>query len=78
MAAVETTTPQTVKATAKFVRVSARKARLVADTIRGRSGSAHWALLIVSTLAISPVPYLITGWLSALADKAAAALLLVA
>jgi large subunit ribosomal protein L22 len=37
MAAVETTTPQTVKATAKFVRVSARKARLVADNIRGRS-----------------------------------------
>ncbi len=37
MAAVETTTPQTVKATAKFVRVSPRKARLIADNIRGRS-----------------------------------------
>jgi len=49
-----------------------------ADTIRGRSDWGHWALLIVSTLAISPVPYLITGWLSALADKAAAALLLAA
>jgi NADH-quinone oxidoreductase subunit N len=48
------------------------------DTIRGRSDWTHWALLIISTLAISPVPYLITGWLSALADKAAAALLLVA
>jgi large subunit ribosomal protein L22 len=36
MAAVETT-PVTVKATAKFVRVSPRKARLVADHIRGRS-----------------------------------------
>src|ERR671926_1492054 len=35
MAAVET--PRTVEATAKFVRVSPRKARLVADTIRGRS-----------------------------------------
>src|ERR687884_9764 len=35
MAAVET--PRTVQATAKFVRVSPRKARLVADTIRGRS-----------------------------------------
>ena len=35
MAAVET--QQTVQATAKFVRVSARKARLVADHIRGRS-----------------------------------------
>jgi large subunit ribosomal protein L22 len=34
MAAVET---QTVRATAKFVRVSPRKARLVADNIRGRS-----------------------------------------
>jgi large subunit ribosomal protein L22 len=36
MAAVETT-PVTVNATAKFVRVSPRKARLVADHIRGRS-----------------------------------------
>ena len=36
MAATETQT-QTVKATAKFVRVSPRKARLVADHIRGRS-----------------------------------------
>jgi large subunit ribosomal protein L22 len=35
MAAVET--PRTVQATAKFVRVSPRKARLVADNIRGRS-----------------------------------------
>jgi large subunit ribosomal protein L22 len=36
MAAVETA-PQTVKATAKFVHVSPRKARLVTDNIRGRS-----------------------------------------
>ena len=36
MAAVADT-KQTVKATAKFVRVSPRKARLVADNIRGRS-----------------------------------------
>ena len=49
-----------------------------ADTIRGRSDWAHWALLIISTLAISPVMYLLTGWLSDLANKAAAALLLVA
>ena len=35
MAAVET--PQTVGATAKFVRVSPRKARVVTDNIRGRS-----------------------------------------
>jgi NADH-quinone oxidoreductase subunit N len=49
-----------------------------ADTIRGRSDWAHWTLLIVSTVAISPLTYLITGWLSALADGAAAALFLVA
>jgi large subunit ribosomal protein L22 len=36
MAAVEQA-PQTVKATAKFVHVSPRKARLVTDLIRGRS-----------------------------------------
>ena len=36
MATVEAT-PQTVQAVAKFVRVSPRKARLVADHIRGRS-----------------------------------------
>jgi len=36
MAAVETE-PRTVQAVAKFVRVSPRKARLVADHIRGRS-----------------------------------------
>jgi large subunit ribosomal protein L22 len=36
MAAVDET-QQIVKATAKFVRVSPRKARLVADNIRGRS-----------------------------------------
>ena len=37
MAAVETQTEQTVAATAKFVHVSPRKARLVTDHIRGRS-----------------------------------------
>ena len=36
MAAVETT-ERTVQATAKFVRISPRKARLVTDNIRGRS-----------------------------------------
>jgi large subunit ribosomal protein L22 len=37
MAAAVDTQKQTVKATAKFVHVSPRKARLVADHIRGRS-----------------------------------------
>jgi len=37
MAAAVDTQTQTVKATAKFVHVSPRKARLVADHIRGRS-----------------------------------------
>ena len=49
-----------------------------ADTIRGRSDWVHWALLIISTVAISPVMYLVTGWLTLLANKAAAALFLVA
>jgi NADH-quinone oxidoreductase subunit N len=49
-----------------------------ADTIRGRSDWAHWTLLIVSTVAISPVAYLVTGWLGGLANQAAAALLLAA
>ena len=45
-----------------------------ADTVRGRSDWAHWSLLIVSTVAISPLAYLVTGWLSELAYAAAAAL----
>jgi NADH-quinone oxidoreductase subunit N len=42
----------------------------------GRSDWAHWALLVLSTLAISPFTYLATGWLGALATKAAATLFL--
>jgi NADH-quinone oxidoreductase subunit N len=49
-----------------------------ADTIRGRSDWAHWTLLTISTLAISPVMYLFTGWLNGLAAKAAAAVFLAA
>jgi len=48
-----------------------------ADTIRGRSDWAHWALLGISTAAISPLGYLLTIWLGNLADRAAAALFLV-
>jgi NADH-quinone oxidoreductase subunit N len=46
-----------------------------ADTVRGESDWAHWALLGISAVAISPLGYLLTGWLGDLADGAAAALL---
>jgi NADH-quinone oxidoreductase subunit N len=49
-----------------------------ADTIRGRSDWAHWALLAISTALMSPLGYLLTGWLGRFADQAAAALFLVA
>ena len=49
-----------------------------ADTIRGKSDWAHWALLAISTILISPLGYLLTGWLDTLADGAAAALFLLA
>jgi NADH-quinone oxidoreductase subunit N len=49
-----------------------------ADTIRGPSDWVHWTLLTISSVAISPLAYLVTGWLTGLADKAAAALFLVA
>lgn len=48
-----------------------------ADTVPGKGDTAHWALLTIATLAISPLGYLIGGWLGALADGAAAALFLV-
>ncbi len=48
------------------------------DKVQGKNDWAHWALLIVSTVLISPLGYLLTGWLGALADKASAALFLVA
>jgi NADH-quinone oxidoreductase subunit N len=46
-----------------------------ADTVRGTSDWAHWTLLAVSAVAVSPLGYLATGWLGTLADGAAAALL---
>jgi NADH-quinone oxidoreductase subunit N len=49
-----------------------------ADTIRGRSDWAHWALLWICVIVMSPLGYLLTGWLDTLADGAAAALFLVA
>ncbi|MBO9517372.1 MAG: NADH-quinone oxidoreductase subunit NuoN [Porphyrobacter sp.] len=49
-----------------------------ADTIRGKSDWAHWALLAISAVVISPLGYLLTAWLGKLADGAAAALFLLA
>ena len=49
-----------------------------ADKVKGANDWAHWALLIVSTLVISPLGYLLTGWLGTLADTASAALFLAA
>ncbi len=47
-----------------------------ADTVRGGSDWAHWALLAISTVFMSPLGYLSIGWLGTLADGAAAALIL--
>ena len=43
--------PQVVQATARFVRTSARKARLVADLVRGKSVADAQAILAYSTRA---------------------------
>jgi NADH-quinone oxidoreductase subunit N len=48
-----------------------------ANVIEGRSDTANWALLAISAIVISPLGFLATGWLSALADRAAAALFVV-
>ncbi|MCU0947741.1 MAG: NADH-quinone oxidoreductase subunit N, partial [Porphyrobacter sp.] len=45
-----------------------------ADVVRGHSGMAHWVLLGLTALIISPLGYLLTPSLTDLADKAAAAL----
>jgi NADH-quinone oxidoreductase subunit N len=49
-----------------------------ADTVRGRSDWAHWALLVICTVMMSPLGYLLTGVFDTLADGAAAALFLLA
>ncbi|GGD93023.1 NADH-quinone oxidoreductase subunit N [Tsuneonella deserti] len=49
-----------------------------ADKVQGRNDWAHWSLLIGSTLFVSPLGFLLTGWLGDLADKASAALFLAA
>src|SRR5438094_7057805 len=53
MAAVETEQKQTVRAQAKFVRSSARKARLVTDLIRGRSVPEARTILAFSQRAVA-------------------------
>ena len=47
-----------------------------ADTVKGASDTPHWALLAICALLISPLGYLLTGWLGGLADDAAASLAL--
>ncbi len=49
-----------------------------ADVVQGESDWAHWALLAISAAIVSPLGYLLTIWLGEFADKAAAALFLVA
>ncbi|MCW1381744.1 NADH-quinone oxidoreductase subunit NuoN [Novosphingobium sp. KCTC 2891] len=48
------------------------------DKVRGKSDAAHVVLLAVASLFISPLGYLLTNWLHALAGNAAAALFHVA
>jgi NADH-quinone oxidoreductase subunit N len=45
-----------------------------AGVVTGKSGTAHWALLALTTAIISPLGYLLTPSLSDLANKAAGAL----
>jgi large subunit ribosomal protein L22 len=47
----EQQTPQEIRATAKYIRVSARKARLVADLVRGKGVADAQAILAYSTRA---------------------------
>ncbi len=44
------------------------------DRVQGTSDWSHWALLVISTLVISPIAFLGTEWLGNLTDMAAAAL----
>ena len=47
-----------------------------AGVVTGKSGAAHWALLGITALIVSPLGYLLTPPLTDLADKAAASLFL--
>ncbi|RPF70370.1 NADH-quinone oxidoreductase subunit NuoN [Aurantiacibacter spongiae] len=46
-----------------------------AGTLTGRGDTAHWVVLAVSTILISPFGFLLTPWLGRVADMAAASLL---
>jgi NADH-quinone oxidoreductase subunit N len=48
------------------------------DKVKGGNDWAHWALLIATTVFVSPLGYLLTAWLGGWADTAAAALFLTA
>jgi NADH-quinone oxidoreductase subunit N len=49
-----------------------------ANVVTGRSDWAHWALLVICAVLMSPLGYLLNGPLGNLADRAAAALFLAA
>ncbi|MDF1833631.1 MAG: NADH-quinone oxidoreductase subunit NuoN [Alteraurantiacibacter sp. bin_em_oilr2.035] len=46
------------------------------DTVKGEGDTAHWALLLICAVIVSPLGYLLIGWLGGLADMAAASLAL--
>ena len=46
------------------------------DTVKGEGDTPHWALLLICGIIISPLGYLLTGWLGNFADMAAASLTL--
>ncbi len=46
------------------------------DTIKGEGDTAHWALLGICAVIVSPLGYFLTPWLGNLADMAAASLML--
>ncbi|MGX7952617.1 NADH-quinone oxidoreductase subunit NuoN [Tsuneonella sp. HG249] len=48
------------------------------DRVQGKNDWAHWSLLLLASLFISPLGYLLTGWLGELSNIASAALFLTA
>ena len=60
----------------KFVKVMFFDAP--ADRVKGAGDMAHWAILLVATVLISPLGYFLNKWLGGLTDSAAAALFIAA